>query len=123
MGVLNPLEAAWGLLWLSSSLGLCSTASRLGRRLPGYREGQGSATMLEHPRLCGICSGTVPAGRESRLLPDPEDCSNARVILCNVRAQIMFTSAMAAGRVMHTLAPQTLHAEPLWLPRELMSGS
>lgn len=113
MGVLNPLEAAWGLLWLSSSLGLCSTASHLGRRLHGCSEGQGSAMMLEHPRLCGICSGTVPGGRESRLLPDPEGCSNARVVLCNVRAQISVHKCHGCRRVMHTLAAQTLHAEPL----------
>lgn len=65
---LTPWKVPGGLLWLSSSLGLCSTASHLGKRLHGDSEGQGSAMMLECPCLCGICSGTMSGGGESWFL-------------------------------------------------------
>lgn len=54
---LTPWKLPGGLLWLSSSSGLCSTsqrASRLGRRMRGHGGGQGSAAMLEYQCLRGM---------------------------------------------------------------------
>lgn len=64
---LTPWKLSGGLLWLSSSLGLCSTASHLGRRLRGCSEGQGSDDAGVSMAAWDL-SGSVPAGGEPQLL-------------------------------------------------------
>lgn len=77
---LTPWKLPGGLLWLSSSLGLSSTASHLGRRLRGCSEGQGSDD-------AGVSVSVWLEGSLSSCRPkDPKGCSNAGLTLCKVRA-------------------------------------
>lgn len=124
-GPLTPWKLPGGLPGLSSCPGLCSTsqrASRLGRRLRGYGVGQGSAAMPEYPCPRGIRGGTVPGGGVSAL-PDLMTPSAAatheqyfKVLFCVPirfhKRRGRFAAQPAAGRTMHTPAPQSLHAEP-----------